>query len=381
MLTYTGRRNLFGDLVNNSASVTLTLADTLMNESERRIISSRNWDFLDRQYTLTSVSDTFTVTIASPGVFSLTAHGFVPGQVVYFSTTGALPTGLTVGTAYYVLTAGFTADAFQVSTTVGGTAVNTSGTQSGVHTVKTQSYILPAYTRKPESVYITVGNQRYTPREVSTRKEWDRLNYTPVYSNSVTHYFIYDGLLQFFPIITTADIVVTVNARRVFKDLNIADYTTGNVDILTAGSSLVTGAGSPGWTAPMADRWLRVTHSNTAASSGDGIWYEIAKVISSTTLALRRAYMGTSLTTGAAAAYTIGEVGLLPEIHQILPVWDSLRTYFTSVDPNIPKAREYGNLFKEGYAQMIKDFGAQADVVLDDGEVREIINPNLMITL
>lgn len=77
----------------------------------------------------------FTVTIASPGVFSKTAHGFVAGDRLRFTTTGALPTGLTAGTDYYVIAAGLTADAFEVSLTSGGAAVNTSGSQSGVHSV------------------------------------------------------------------------------------------------------------------------------------------------------------------------------------------------------------------------------------------------------
>lgn len=79
---------------------------------------------------------TVTVTIATPAVFSLTAHGLVVGDKVYFTTTGALPTGLTANTIYYVIAAGLTANAFEVSTTSGGSAVNTTGTQSGVHTLR-----------------------------------------------------------------------------------------------------------------------------------------------------------------------------------------------------------------------------------------------------
>jgi hypothetical protein len=75
-----------------------------------------------------------TVTIASPAVFTKVAHGLRVGDPVTFTTTGALPTGLSAGTTYYVIAAGLTADAFEVSTTLGGSAVNTSGTQSGVHT-------------------------------------------------------------------------------------------------------------------------------------------------------------------------------------------------------------------------------------------------------
>jgi len=85
--------------------------------------------------TLDKKSPTFTVTIASPAVFTSIAHGFNAGSSVVFSTTGALPTGLVAGTTYYVISAGLTADAFQVSLTDGGTAVNTSGSQSGTHSI------------------------------------------------------------------------------------------------------------------------------------------------------------------------------------------------------------------------------------------------------
>ena len=77
--------------------------------------------------------DSFTVTIASPGVFTKTNHGFVAGDQVIFSTTGTLPTGLNNRTRYFVLSTGLTANTFRVSTTNGGTAVNTSGSQSGTH--------------------------------------------------------------------------------------------------------------------------------------------------------------------------------------------------------------------------------------------------------
>lgn len=79
---------------------------------------------------------TFTVTIATPAVFSLTSHGLVAGDQVYFTTTGALPTGLTANTIYFVISAGLTSSAFEVSATRGGSAINTTGTQSGVHTAR-----------------------------------------------------------------------------------------------------------------------------------------------------------------------------------------------------------------------------------------------------
>lgn len=75
-----------------------------------------------------------TITIASPGVLTISSHGLVAGQRVVFATTGALPTGLTVGTAVFVIATGLTNDDFQVSGTSGGAAINTTGSQSGTHT-------------------------------------------------------------------------------------------------------------------------------------------------------------------------------------------------------------------------------------------------------
>ena len=75
----------------------------------------------------------FTVTIAVPGVLTLTAHGLSNTNEVYLSTTGALPTGLVAGTKYFVVSAA--ANTFSLSLTSGGAAITTTGSQSGVHTI------------------------------------------------------------------------------------------------------------------------------------------------------------------------------------------------------------------------------------------------------
>lgn len=80
-------------------------------------------------------SGTFTVTIASPGVFTKTSHGFLAGEKIHFTTTGGLPSGLATNTDYYVISAGLTANAFEVALSPGGPAIVTTGSQSGTHTV------------------------------------------------------------------------------------------------------------------------------------------------------------------------------------------------------------------------------------------------------
>ena len=79
----------------------------------------------------------FTITIAAPAVVTSTVS-LLDNTPVILTNTGypsALPTGLTVGTTYYVKGTGGTT--FNLSATPGGAAITTTGTQSGTH------YILP----------------------------------------------------------------------------------------------------------------------------------------------------------------------------------------------------------------------------------------------
>lgn len=93
---------------------------------------------------LTQAVNTFTITLASPGVLTTpTAHGLSIGDCVYMTTTGALPTGITAGAAYFVatvptattLTLGSTRTLNVAGAPNVGTPVNTSVSQSGVHSL------------------------------------------------------------------------------------------------------------------------------------------------------------------------------------------------------------------------------------------------------
>ena len=71
-----------------------------------------------------------TISIASPGVVTLAAHGLLAGDSVVFATTGTLPTGIVARTRYFVSTV-LSSSAFTICATAGGTVINTSGSQSG----------------------------------------------------------------------------------------------------------------------------------------------------------------------------------------------------------------------------------------------------------
>lgn len=76
-----------------------------------------------------------TISIASPAVITLASHGLVANSNVQFTTSGTLPTGISAGTTYYVLSMGLTTNTFEISLAQGGTAITTTGVQSGTHTL------------------------------------------------------------------------------------------------------------------------------------------------------------------------------------------------------------------------------------------------------
>jgi hypothetical protein len=74
-----------------------------------------------------------TISQASPAVVGYVAHGLLDTRKVMFYTTGALPAPLVVGTVYYVINK--TDDAFNVSGSSGGSAIDTTNAGSGTHSV------------------------------------------------------------------------------------------------------------------------------------------------------------------------------------------------------------------------------------------------------
>jgi len=93
-------------------------------------------DWFNRNYRPCSI------TIAAPGVITSDSHNLSTGDKVTLQTMGALPTGLVVDTYYFVIEGTYSdgsedPDTFKLATTKAnadaGTAITTSGSQSGAH--------------------------------------------------------------------------------------------------------------------------------------------------------------------------------------------------------------------------------------------------------
>ena len=109
----------------NAQVATLLLREIQIKESE-----------MERWYGMHSFR-VGSVTIATPGVFTLDNHKLSTNDRIILETSGALPTGLSADTWYYVIYT--TEHTFKVSSTRDGSAINTTGSQSGTHFVGVDS--------------------------------------------------------------------------------------------------------------------------------------------------------------------------------------------------------------------------------------------------
>ena len=108
------------------------LTSSNVTETEYSAWASGTTYALADRVQIVSPTSTVTVSIASPGVVTWTAHGLPDNTPVRITTTGGLPTGLTAGQIYF--TSGGTVNAFKLSLKPDGAPINTSGSQSGTHT-------------------------------------------------------------------------------------------------------------------------------------------------------------------------------------------------------------------------------------------------------
>lgn len=363
MRSYTSLRNYFGSLSQNTNSTNLTLGDSLINDSHRYLL--QKYFFNESSTTITTVGDQ-------------------------------------------------------------------------------QDYRLPYDYSKLKTGTITIGNLKWTPDEILSREDWDRLNtITNYYSDIPNNYFIYNGNISFWPtpstgstaltytgltgtlvagntitagsaigkILTftsttiqvavssetafaagsftassgaagtitatsvTAGNTITFNYKHRVTDLTFPDYITGTVSA-TNNSSAITGSGT-GFVAnylPSAGNvfalnlWLKIT-----PPSGDGNWYQINSLDSATTLTLVNKYQGG---TTSGASFIIGQMPLLLEDYHDLLVYRALMIYFSTINDNPEKRKEFAEMYESGIQLMDSYVGSKALQVNLRGAIN-MINPNL----
>lgn len=98
------------------------------------------------------------ITVNVDNTITSTDHGLVAGDLVKFTNVGgALPSGITAGVVYYVISTGLTADAFKVSTTFGGSTIDITDAGSGTNTFSSS---VKTFSANPKGNIMQLFNNR-----------------------------------------------------------------------------------------------------------------------------------------------------------------------------------------------------------------------------
>lgn len=303
-------------------------------------------------------------------------------STAWTGATGALTSYFSDGSSKSIT---YTANSTAI-TWVGGltgaveASVRTFIADTGISTIGVQAYPIPSTVSKIKNNTITVGQLVYTPAPVQSIQEWTMLNALPYTSDIPNYFYIYNNQVNFFPIPSTSGNLISFNYKSRVADLSFADYSTGTLSGIAAGSNSITGS-STSWNAtgtyPLNvdltgfNLFLKIT-----PPSGEGLWYQIQRFTSDTALLLTTPIQVAPSTT--AAAYVIGQLPLLSEDFHDMIVYGALMTYFSSIVDNTGKYEKFKDLY-ETRLQLLEQYAGTKSVNVDLGSQTMQNNPNLFL--
>lgn len=299
-----------------------------------------------------------------------------------------------------------------------------------------QFYPFPPNYSKLKDLTITVGVLRWTLDEIRTREEWDNLNTFPYYASIPSKFYIYpggdkNGQIGIWPIPSTTGNVITFNYKFRVPDLSLPDYgsltysgltgnlvvgdtisqgaVTGIIDSFTStnislsnvtgtftattfttgnggtgtvssvgsvsvpnGSTAVTGTGTsftPTVNQQLEARWIKFSQPQ-----GDGLWYQIQNVSSTTGITLYQPYQGSAITNST--GFTIGQMPLIAEDFQDMIPWKILAQYWKSTVDNPKKAEQWQQEY-DRKTELLSEYSGSNTVNVNLSPKGRRQNPNL----
>jgi hypothetical protein len=158
----------------------------------------------------------------------------------------------------------------------------------------------------------------------------------------------------------------------------LVNNATATITVRTAnGGDIVTGTGTS-WTTAMQTRAFQIAEQT---GGGDGFWYYIESVFNATTLSLSAPYEGQPISSGS-LTYIIGEVSVVPQAYQMIPLYRASEMYYTFKVDSEAKRDKYKALADETEAAMKWDMGNRStDPTTEDDFGKQLINPNLSVNI
>lgn len=246
-----------------------------------------------------------------------------------------------------------------------------------------KAYAVPYDTDLIKHISVKVNTLTYPLVEITDRAEWDFINLVPFTSDYTRNFYRTTvNTIELFPITATTGNSIQFTIKAKVQRLARPDYTTGTINSIYTNPAIelttITGQGTS-WDIPMTGRFIQVT-AGDAMPSGDDLWYEIAGVQDATHLQLVRAYGG-SIFSGGSVSYTIGQMPLLPKTHHDT-IWKKAASIYWGKEADTNRSTYFENEYTGDLQSLVDTYSNQTtDMVLDEGEDREIVNPNLTINL
>lgn len=239
-----------------------------------------------------------------------------------------------------------------------------------------EAYQIPNGFRKLIDMYIYSGSgvstsdTIYTPEMVFDPTKWKRILQAK-YGSSSTPYFTYVENTRFLvqPIPSVSGNLMRLRGRIEVANLSKTDYTTGSIVSVANAGTAVVGTGTS-WNASMIGQYLQIAQT-TAANGGDGMWYPVSAVGSTTALTIGKPYEGTAIS-AATNSYTIGEVPVVPSAYQPAILWRAVAIYWQQ-QQDLTRAKQYWMQYDGGYEYgEAKEYGGLIGQMLaNEGETEE----------
>lgn len=240
----------------------------------------------------------------------------------------------------------------------------------------TQFYNLPGQIKKMINITVLIGNVLWQPQECPSAQYWDALNVITFQQDFPSWFFIFNNQVGLWPIPSSSGNVITLRYKVRTVDLSmpdVTDVTSAQTMSVTANSLTITASGSVflNW---MAGQWIRIPYTTNNATSGDNQWYQIDTVTSATVAKLKNQYTGSTI---AGAPFTIGQVSILPEDYQDLPLFRTMVEYYTVRFPDPVRAQQYQAMWDAGEERLNEEFGSKTSSVVVADTSQSVVNPNL----
>ena len=229
----------------------------------------------------------------------------------------------------------------------------------------TSSYPLPYNCAKVHSLKITISSVDYLAIEFpGDYNAWLALTGGATTSSETeypTYFYVKADTYEIFPASSTDSYVMTMRYQIRPKELSADDSSTSTIKTLTNGGTTVT-ANASAFTEAMVGRFFKI--------DADLEWYKIASYTSTTVIELSREYGGTSIAAGT-SDYTIGEMSLLPDQFQELPVNYSLAVYYRQKE-KMSLSDYYQSLWEKGLQELKESGGSltTSGILSDEIEIK-----------